>query len=450
MPTNFYTIRERVCDEWYPKAAAVLRGTVDSGDTDTLVDAAAALPASEPNHYDGGWIKIRQTTDNLAPQGEVRAIDNAGFTVATGSFETVAFGATLTAADDYEIHREWHPGQLDTIANRLLRGLYMPSFFPLTLDLQGSDDNDMEASGVTGWTGGTATPTKSSTAYNGAQSITLTGSGALDYVTAGNFNVVAGESYYTAVMCQVDDGDSARVRMFNSTGSATIQDSGDTTQTGWMEIIMQWAAPSGCRAAQAQLMCVANTDVARWDDYQVWANDAHVYPCPSWITRKDQVLGVYAYPEGTGGPVTDTFIADEMMKYPVSFRFDRADVRADTPLYIWVPALGRRRPYIYAHKPLTEVSFDYGSAGVGAGALGSPANTIPFNTSEADALVKGVLGELYRLSLNDPNVVGERWRQAKALAADYMEQYKTGLNHLRPEWRDVIKQSNRSYGTIGV
>jgi len=435
--TNFVTIRERAVDEYYGPRAALLRGTVDSGDTDTVVDAALALAGATADHYDYGYIKITSTTDGLAPQGEVRAIDEGGLTAATGSFETVAFTAAVGAGDTMEVHPEFHPDSLDRIANKLLRSLHMPSFFPLTLDLQGSDDNDMEASGVTGWTGGTATPTKSTVAYNGAQSITLTGSGALDYVTAGNFAVVAGKSYYAGVMCQVDSGDSARVRMIDSTNSATIKDSGDTTQEAWMEYLFQWSAPTGCRQAQARLMCVASGDIARWDDYHIWADAAHVYPLPSWLTRKEQLLGVYAFPQGTGGPVADTFRADEMWSLYLPFRFERADTRADTPLYIWVAAAGSRRPFIRALRPLAEVSADY---------VTTVANTIPLSSTEADALVLGVVGGMHRMASN--NTVGEEKKGHLSEAARYEREYDNGTRHLRPEWRENRVEHRRVTGTI--
>lgn len=445
--TNFITVRQRVHDRLYGSRTATLRGTVDSGSTTTIVDAAAALSGATADHMDYAVAKLVTSTDNLAPQGEVRAVTEGGFGPTTGTFTTVAFSAVTGAGDTYEIWPDQHPDFIDTLINRKLRELHMPSFFPLTLDLVDGDDNDMEASGVSGWTGVLTTPTKSTVAYNGAQSLTLTASGgALDYVTAGDIQVVAGESYYAAAMCQVNSGDSARLRIVNATTGSTIHDSGDTTQQAWVEMMTQWTAPSGCRTAQVQLMCVASGDVARFDDYQVWAQDGHVYPLPSWITRKEQLLGVYGYPQGTGGPVADTFVADKMKGQELSWRFERADVRADQPLYIYVSGIGQRRPYIRAYKPLAEVSFDYGSAGAGAGALGSPANTIPLSSTETDALVLGVMAELHRMKANDS--VGETRAQHTREAQRYEREWDAGTRHLRPEWRETTRQSNRAYGVV--
>lgn len=441
MAIEFYKIRERVMDEWYAEQSPVLRGTVDSGDTDTIVDAAVAISGGAANQYDYGYIKIRSTTDNLAPQGETRSIDQGGFTASSGTFETAAFSAAVGAGDTFEVHPTYHPDSLDQSANKLLRGLHMPTIFPLSLDLQGSDDNDMEASGVTGWTGGTATPTKSTTAYNGAQSITLTGSGALDYITAGNFPVIAGKTYYTAVMNQVDSGDSARLRMFDSTNSATIQDSGDSTQEAWVEMLMQWTAPSGCRQAQVRMMSVGSGDIARWDDYQVWSNEGHVYPLPSWLTRKNQLLGVYAWPEGEGLPVEDTFTSDEMNSRQIRYSWERADVRGNTKLYIWVPGIGQQRPFIRASKPLAEVAFDYGTAGVGAGSLGSPANSIPLSSTEADGLVMGILADLHRKAAR--RYVGEERTKHEREARDLEKNYERVCGHLFPERREQQYRSNR-------
>jgi hypothetical protein len=440
--TEFYKVRERVQDAVYG-GSAVLRGTADSGDADTLVDAGVALSGATADHYDYGWVKIRSTTDGAAPQGEVRAIDEGGFTASTGSFETTAFSAVIDAGDTFEIWPQRpgvsHPSDVDSAINRKLRELHMPAIFPLTCHLLAGDDNDMEASGVAAFTDSSATSSKNAGGFNGAQSLLVTASGANGYSTTSLLAVFEGKQYISSVMVSAAAGDSGRFRMTDATNSnATIEDSAAITQVQWTEAMFQWSPPDGCLAVQPRFMAIGSNDLVLFDDYQTWYADGGHYPLPSWITRKEQVIKVVRYPQGTGAPDGEaTYQSDESRGIEVPYRFERADTRATNELQIYVGGVGLSRPYIVAYKPLSEVTADY---------VTTTANTIPLSSTETDALVAGVLADIHRTAARV--TTGQTQEEHKAEARRLEAEYKDGLNHLRPEWRTTTRQHDRVWGVV--
>jgi hypothetical protein len=102
----------------------------------------------------------------------------------------------------------------------------------------------------------------------------------------------------------------------------------------------------------------ASGDVTYWDNLQLWSSGRRVYFLPSWITRPEQLLDVRAFPQGVGGPASDNdYIANERRSIPLSYGFENVDRRGNLPLHIWVDA-GSARPFIYALRPLVELSAD--------------------------------------------------------------------------------------------
>jgi hypothetical protein len=183
-------------------------------------------------------------------------------------------------------------------------------------------------------------------------------------------------------------------------------------------------------------MCVDDSDIVVFDDYQIWPQDAAVYSLPSWITRKEQIIKVVAYPQGTG--IDDfTYRSDEYRSRDLSWRHEQADTRALSELRIWVEATGLARPYIVAYRPLAEVTADY---------VTTTANTVPLSSTEADAIVLGVLSELHQLKANKTS--GEERAQHNREALRLGREYEAGVRHLRPEWRDTQRQHNRAYGSV--
>jgi hypothetical protein len=159
--------------------------------------------------------------------------------------------------------------------------------------------------------------------------------------------------------CDVTTDADAIFRAIDVTNTnATIEDA-TTDEHVWTELVYLLSVPSGCEQLNFRLMGVGSDDITYWDDFQVWHGGNGVYQCPSWLTRPSQMLGVCAFPQGTSGPASDNdYRANEQMSVPLNWKVEREDIRADKPLHLWVEGTGGRRPYIYALRPLSELSTD--------------------------------------------------------------------------------------------
>lgn len=439
--TNFPTVRLRVLDVLYADRS-IVRGTATGGSTSTVVDSSAALPGATTDHFDYAFIKITTTTDGNAPQGEVRAISEGGYTVASGTLTTSAvFTAAVASGDTYEIHYGPHPNWLDRLINKYARNFHFKTLWPLTLHIvndattPGQDDNNMEDSGTTAWTAVNVTLSKSTAAFNGAQSLSTLATAADGYAEPDNdLQVDEGKSYYAAIMCAASPGpDSGYLQIWDTDNNAAIDASDQVTQETWTEIVIPWTPPSGCRSVEPRLRAVNDGDQVFWDDYQIWSQDGHIYPLPFWITRKEQIKDVVVYPLGTGSIAGDVnYRSNEHRGQSVPWRFEREDYGANEEIHIWVPSIGQSRPYVLAERPIAEVSFDYGTAGTG-----TTANTIPIDSQTTDLLVSGILSEAFR-ELASKSSDGAYYREQAAYHANIWDK---GMQELKP--REHKMRSNR-------
>ena len=159
-------------------------------------------------------------------------------------------------------------------------------------------------------------------------------------------------------MCYVTSGDSATFRVIDVTNSNATIDDATSDEPSWMELVIPFSTPSGCEQADFRFISDANTDIAYWDDFQVWRQNGGVYPLPSWITRMDQVESVVGFPQGTGGPSSNfDYRANERRSRALRWGFEREDGRADNELHIWVEGT-QDRPFIIARRNLSEPTSD--------------------------------------------------------------------------------------------
>lgn len=240
----------------------------------------------------------------------------------------------------------------------VLRSMYVPSFFPLSLHICTSDDNDMETAPATTFQANAksaALGDENTIVFNGAQALQVVGSEDGGYVHFGSVNVNDGEPLYAAIMCSAASG--ATFRIIDVTNSnATVEDA--TTDEGkYMELTFPFTVPTDCEQIHARAISTTSGAGTDWDDYQIWRSEG-VYPGPSWLTRSSQMIDVRAFPRGTSGPASDNdFRSNEQMSIPLRWHIEREDMRGDNPLHLWVAA-GSARPYIVALRPLSELSLD--------------------------------------------------------------------------------------------
>src|SRR3990167_5914970 len=348
MATNVKAIRAIVARRAYAGRHSPIIGTATGGAVGTVVDSAYAIPGATTDHFDMRIIKIATDAGGAgaAPEGEVRYLSEGGFTAATGTFATeVNFTAAVASGDTYEVH-EIHPNEIDNIIKGKVRNIHAPTFFPLSLHIMAGDDNDMESAPATNYSQTNGTRANESTiVFNGAQSLKLTATSAGGYANTGSIGIPENLPLYAAVMCYVTSGDSATFRAIDVTNSnATIEDA-TSDEPSWIDLMFPFTTPSGCEQVDFRFISDADTDIAYWDDFQVWRQGRGVYPLPSWITRKEQVVGVVAFPPGTGGPSSNQdFRANEQRSRPLNWGFEREDIRADNELFIWVENSSWERP----------------------------------------------------------------------------------------------------------
>jgi len=242
--------------------------------------------------------------------------------------------------------------------------MYLPSFFPLSLQLVTADDNDFEDSGTGNYAAINTALTKGTAAgliRRGAQYGISTLSSANGYITPGNFNVFEGEQFHVAANAAVlVAGQTADLIAFDVTGSVAI-DNATSGSLAWAELYFEFGVPSNSRAIQLRLAGTGASDVINWDDFQIWGGSRSIYQLPSWITRPAQLLDIRVFPQGTTGPASDNdYRADEQRSQPLRWGFEYEDRRAANELFIWVQGTSSR-PYIYALRSLSELTSDTAS-----------------------------------------------------------------------------------------
>jgi len=430
--TNVKTIRQRVAEKAFAGRYTPIVSTATGGAVGTVVDSAYAIPGATADHFDFKIIKIATDAGGAgaAPEGEVRYISEGGYTAATGTFATeVDFTAAVASGDTYEIH-EIDPGEIDKIIKRKVRDLYMPSLWPLSLLIVQNDANDMEPSTIaTDYdisVGASTLATETTIVRNGAQSLKSTNTVANEYFALkALLGVNEGQTLVAAASCYVTSGDDAIFRVWDTTNAAAI-DSATSDEVKWMDLIVPFSVPTGCERVDLRMMGVGSDDVIYWDDIQVWAQNRQVYPLPSWVTRKEQIEGVIAFPQGTAGPGTLQYRPDEWSSYKLSWGVERADIRADNELFIWVDSPGYSRPYVIARRTLPEPTSD--------------TSAIFF---EPDLLVEGVLAEVYPILARMST--GEDATRYLRDAREADTNWQAGLRSLGLLDPIERKQSNRIY-----
>ena len=418
MATNVKAIRAIVARRAYAGRHSPIIGTATGGAVGTVVDSAYAIPGATTDHFDMRIIKIATDAGGAgaAPEGEVRYLSEAGFTAATGTFATeVDFTAAVASGDTYEVH-EIHPDEIDNIIKAKVRNIHAPAFFPLSLHIMAGDDNDMESAPATNYSQTNGTRANESTiVFGGAQSLKLTATAAGGYANTGSIGVPESLPLYAAIMSYVTSGDSATFRVIDVTNSNATIDDATSDEPSWMDMVIPFTTPSGCEQMDFRFISDANTDIAYWDDFQVWRQNGGVYPLPSWITRKDQVVDVVGFPQGTGGPSADfDYRTNERRSRPLRWGFEREDPRATNELYIWVEGT-QERPYIIARRALTEPTSD--------------TSNIFF---DPELIAEGVLSEVFEI------LAGRSFGEEKArLQREARKSHLKWLNTLE-EWLPMV------------
>lgn len=341
-----------------------LTSTATAADKLSLRDTALARGSHRAGNYNGRHIEIAELVAGGPAIGEVAAVDDAGFDLADKLITSPAFSDEVQGGTDYLMYpKGLIPEHLKQALNDVLRFTEGRTRFPLSLHIVANDNNDMEGSGISGdYTPSNCTVTQETTIiHGGANSAKVTSSAADGGIyPAVLFPVNENVSYYAAVLNAVNraiTGESAKFLVYDENNSADIDPPVATNEEeAWMALILLFTAPSGCERVSFHMVSVGNGDISYWKDFQVWRNGDEIYPCPTYITHPGMIDRVEADPPGVGGPGAYDYRPDE--RDPVELRWHavRGDVRATTPVSIWVENPGPRRPYIVVKRPFAELS----------------------------------------------------------------------------------------------
>ena len=390
---------EDLAERLYRESHWPVTGTATSGTTTTLVDTAGLVYSSgDANQFDRKYAYIEFST------GESSRVTEGGYAGGTGTL-TLSPAVTDIGTEKYII-TDQHIDVLKNAINRIQRNLFLETFYPLSVQVVRNDANDMEPATTATDYGGTATRALESTIiFNGAQSLKVTAGAANQYASVGAISVNEGETYYAAVMCSVNSGDDADFFIYDVTNATTINNA-TTDEVAWMELIVPFTVPSGCEEISTRMASVANGDITYWENFQVWSSGRRVYPLPSWITRPEQLLDVRSFAQGTGGPGDNDYRSNETRSRPLSYGFESVDRRGTSPLHIWVDNTSAR-PFIYALRPLDELSADTSNSVAESDFIVRFAEKLvrePDKASETMALLRAI--HFQRVTTELPNRIG--------------------------------------------
>jgi hypothetical protein len=333
-------------------------GSATGGDTTSLIDTTALLYSSgDANAWDRKWVYRETTPSDTVISSRVT---EGGLNAGAGDLTlSPALSSSFASGNNYIITDE-HIDVLKNAINRVQRNIFLPTFFPLSLHIVQNDANDMEPSTIaTDYSSVNATlATESTIVKHGAQSLKSTAGAAGGYAALDvSIGVQAGQSLLAAVDCYVTLSDDATFRVVDVTDSAASIDTATSDEPSWMELVIPFSVPSNSEQIQLRMIGDANGDITYWENIQVWSTDGRVYPLPSWLTRPEQLLDMRGFRQGTGGPNTNDYRANERRSIALPYGFESVDRRANQPFHIWVSATSAR-PFIYALRPLDELSSD--------------------------------------------------------------------------------------------
>ena len=354
---SMITLLREFAERIYADKADTITGTASGGDTTSLIDDGSNVsPGLKYSSADASalnrWFVYREASS------ETSRVTVGGLSGSDGDL-TISPAITAFADTNKYILCQDRPQRLKNILNRVIRNLYVPTLFPLSMFIVTGNDNDMENDPDTNYSSTDATLANESTVVlSGAQSLKITSTDTDGHAYTASFSVNEGESLYAAVLCSVTQGDDAEFRIVNKQDSDAAIENATTDEPAAMELVFQFSVPSGCEQIAAWMISVGSDDVTYWDNLQIWSGGRHLYNLPSWFVEKSQMIDVRGFPHGSGGPGSDNdYRANEQGSRALDWEWEDEDRLGVQELRIEVQGTGTR-PFIYAYRQLTELSTD--------------------------------------------------------------------------------------------
>lgn len=277
----------------------VEKGTATSGSVLTVVAAGFPFKNTSSNAsastYQDCIIYVLDATDGTT-YNERHIVTYAP---GTGIFTSGnSFGFLPATGDTFWIIKDGirYDDVKDAINKALTKLSYRDTIF-LTL----LPDGDMEASGVTNWTGADSTTSKvTSVSINpdwsaGTQCLKIANSGVDGYAYSATIQVQEQEVYFVSANIYSDSG-TPFLQAYDNTNSASIdsEDSDESwTPGGWHNVNFTFTVPSDCTAITIRVgndTSSANTYV---DNVILHHTNAQLFQLPAYIVDEEQIRRVY-------------------------------------------------------------------------------------------------------------------------------------------------------------
>lgn len=296
-PTNELLTRADIVKRYLLETGFGLTGTAEAGSSSTTIIAQRLKSGQyRAEDYEGGFVRISTTTDALAPQGEVRAIDS--FIPEQGKLVTEPpFSAAVGAGDTYQIFRLVHPQDILDHIDNLVENL----FFPAWAFLSEVPDGDMEQATTTGdWQATNATLSKTSAepVMHGKRYLSVVSTGANGYASLINPISIEpqNQQYHCSAMVRAaTSGTTARLTLYDETNGAVIQYKDVTRRQNVRLYLDNIHLPTNCYQVNIRLETVESGKTTEWDDVVFYAVGAQRISLPWWISDQSQLKAIFRY-----------------------------------------------------------------------------------------------------------------------------------------------------------
>ena len=323
----------------------VFTGTADGASVEHIRDSLLTSRHRDPTELVGHYLLITSG----ARDGDKRIID------IYGPDEGALYVDNDFAADPstatYEIHK-YDPEELNRCINHALTHRWYKSPVLLTR----ITDGDMETSGVTNWTDVTATSTKVTTVWRGAQALRVANSSANGYSRPAAVDVLNTQTYFVAAFAYNAVG-TAKLQVTDTSGTEIKSVSSDMRD--WKLMAMTFDSASNDQVHVRLLGSEATADIY-WDDLVFTGIRDATFFLPSTVVEEIQLNGVWGY-EGFQSLESQVYAARPLIPTLVGANPTvNFDPTATTPVILNLGrAYGSRTPlWVNTYRKFAELSTD--------------------------------------------------------------------------------------------
>lgn len=229
------------------------------------------------------YIPSETGDDQLHSIKSISVAESTGVTTITTLDQ---FDSTSTSVTMYILFQK--PAILRSIANTCLDEEYVT----MTLPLSPVTDGDMQATGVTSWTGTNATPTKVTAAGNvlyGARGLRVANSGANGYAQNGPYSISRGRTFRAWAIARADVG-TAILTVVDGSGNTLASVS--SSEENWNLLSVDVTPGTSIEEVSFRLGGSGASDDTYWAGVGYGRSDDSVFYLPAWADEPQKVKDI--------------------------------------------------------------------------------------------------------------------------------------------------------------